>query len=272
MKLKEILESDINEKESKVSALFCYEPPKEELIEDELYSGLAEVALSTSFQDYYQIYKHLKGDLIDYGAGYCKGSLLYGFLNDKKCHSYELKASRINYIKTLFKHHQLSEDTLHQRDLLNDEIPIGENYLIYLPLGKVFFRLVNTLYKRNRSARFYIIESHGDFLDYIKALPKWFKEVDILPSESLRHTVGIYVFDFVPAKFTSTNILYDYILSFEEDKVIEVVEKDKKYFVKLSQTLPIKYNGRMAIESFELKRMIDQKIILFSDPHLKIGE
>lgn len=272
MNLKKILESNISEKESKVSALFCYSPPVEERINDELYSGLAEVALSTSFDDYYKIYKDLNGDLIDYGAGYCKGSLLFESLGDKKCFSYELKQSRLEYTKALMQKMALNSQSIIKRDLLTEDIPIGENYLIYLPLGDVFFRLVHQLYSSKKEAIFYIIESHGDFLEYIENLPLWLKKIDVIDSESLRHKNGIHKYRFNPVKFNEHNLLYHYIASYNQDLKIDLIEENKRYSINLKKTLPLKYNNKMCLEAFELKRIVDGNIIRFADSHLKIGE
>lgn len=276
MELIKILEStlDYKEKESKISALFRFNPPPEEKREEkgDYYQGLAAEALSTSFEDYYQLYKEVDQELIDYGSAYSKGSILFQALGNKRCYSYEYLASRVEYTKNLCQEACLDEQYIIKRDLLTSDIPLGPAYLIYLPLGDIFFRLIQALYQQERRAAFYIIESHGDFLDYVFSLKAWFKFIKKIESSTPRHTNGIYHFEFCPNAVNEDNLLYQYVLSYGEEFKFEVNKDDTVFSINLNETLPIKYNGKMAIEAFKLKRIIDNKIILLQHPHQVIGE
>lgn len=276
MKLIDILKSNISEKEkeSKISALFNFYPPKEEVQSNQgqFYQGLAQEALSTQFMDYYKVYERIEGDLIDYGSGYSKGTLLFESLAQKHCYSYEYLEQRVLYTSNLCERLKLDKSYIYKSDLLTSDIPIGDNYFIYLPLGDVFFRLIQKLVHLNHRAHFFIIESHGDFIDYIESLNKWFYLKEVIPSESNRHHSGIYHYEFIPQAINPNNILYQYILHYAQGFTFNVMKNDSKIKVNLKETLPIKYNNKMAIESFALKRIIDNKIILFENPHLTIGE
>ena len=280
MKLLEIINSNLSntEKESRVSALFHFDPPSEikhnSKKEDSFYTGLAQAALSTPFMDYYSIYQDLKSDthLIDYGSAYSKGTLLFEALGEKECHSYEYLENRVLYTQELLKKLHLNPNKVYQCNLLSADIPIGDAYLIYIPLGELFFRLIHKLYNEGKAAIFYIIESHGDFLDYVYALKEWFKLEKIIDSHTERHQAGVHKFIFSPKEVNTNDLLYKYILEYDNDYKLSVIEDTKEREILLKESLPIKYNDSMAIESFELKRIIDNKIIHLKNPHLVIGE
>jgi len=280
MDLNRILQSKLSykEKESKISALFCFTPPQENKLDDQsesiqsdpLYRGLAQEALSTGFSDYYRIFKDLDGDLIDYGAGFCKGSFLFEYLDTtKKCYSYEYVAFRVDYAKQWITSQNLSCDSLFQRDLLKEIVPIGDNYLIYIPLGNLFFRLLYSLYQNKKKATFYVIESHGDILDYINAL-ECMSFIGVLDSEHSRHKSGIFKYQFDPSLVKDT--LYSrYFTSYDQKLELITNEDGRERRVYLDDTLPIFYNQKQCIELLSLKRICDGEIIKLVMPKLPIS-
>lgn len=270
MHVKEILQKNIpeNEKESQLAALFSYDPPIEEVKNDEFYSGLEDLALSTSFSDYYKIYQDIKGSLIDYGAGFCKGSLLFSSLGEKSCYSYEVLESRQNYAKECLKYNNLKTDTIIQRNLIQEGVPLGENYLIYLPLGKVFFRLLSVLYKVSQTAIFYIIESHGDVLPYINEL-KCFEKIKEFNSQSIRHINGIHKYLFKPS-LVGDSLFSRYFTYFDDDFYIYAFDGDTEFKCRFDETLPIIYNDRPCIELKTSRRILDQHILKLKSPNVNI--
>ena len=270
MQVKEILKKNIpeNEKESQLAALFSYSPPTEEVKHDEFYSGLEDIALSTSFSDYFKIHQDLKGCLIDYGAGFCKGSLLFNVLGEKSCYSFEVLESRVSYAKECFKKNNLKPDTIIQRDLIQGEVPLGENYLIYQPLGKVFFRLLSVLYKVSQSVTFYIIESHGDVLPYINEL-KCFEKIKEFDSQSLRHINGIHKYLFKPS-LVEDSLYTRYFTHYDDNFYIHALDGDIEFKCCFDETLPIIYNDRPCIELKTSRRILDQQILKLKTPNINI--
>lgn len=273
MVLNRILQSQLSyeEKESKISALFCFDPPLEvqsqSIHSDPLYRGLAQEALSTGFSDYFQIFQDLDEDLIDYGAGFCKGTFLFEYLNqNKRCHSYEYVATRVDFASEWLTSQGLNLNCIHKRDLLKDEIPIGDNYLIYIPLGDLFFRLLHTLYKNKKSVILYVIESHGDMLDYINALG-CMSLMKLLESDHPRHKSGVFKYHFNPSLVKDT-VYSRYFTSFDRDLELVTIEEGTERRVSLKDTLPLYYNQKHCIELLSEKRICDGEIIKLIDPKL----
>jgi hypothetical protein len=261
MQVLEILNQSIShkEKESQLAALFSYKPPKEEVKDDIYYSGLEDEALSTSFCDYYTIYQDLEGNLIDYGAGYCKGSLLFQALGHKQCMSYEVLSTRINYAKECLRKNNLSLEYIFKRDLLTGPVPIGKNYLIYQPLGKLFFRLLNHLLMIKQNTFFYIIESHGDVLTYLDNL-KCFEKLNEFDSQSLRHVAGVHKYLFKPSEIN--DCLYSrFFTRLGIDEMYVAYDDKQEFEFNLEEALPIFYNSSPCIELLTHKRILDNKII-----------
>jgi hypothetical protein len=270
MNIKEILNKEIpnKDKESQIATLLSFRPPREEPCNDEYYSGLPQEALSTSFLDYYTIYKDLKGDLVDYGAGYCKGTLLFKLLGEKNCFSYEVLKNRVDYTKKLIDDLKLKSDQLYSYDLLKEEIPLADNYLVYLPLGSLIFRLMNALYKSGRPVTFYVIESHGDVLNYLHAL-NCMKLEKVMSSFSKRHIDGIHKFIFDPKAVKDT--LYSrYFTQYDFDKSYKIKEEDRHSRFNFSKSLPIFYNESSCIEMFEHKRILDNRVIKLDENEINI--
>ena len=108
-------------------------------IDDDLYPGLDDSALLTSYLDYFQIHEDLplNETLVDLGAGYCRGSLLFDALGKNRCISIEVAANRVVGAQKI-----VPEDIIIADMISPDfDIPDSNFYFIYLPVSKVLYAL-----------------------------------------------------------------------------------------------------------------------------------
>lgn len=265
-------------REKIISDILHYNPALAEslvLSEDPaLYSGLEESALSTPFFDYYQVLTDLGPHerLVDLGAGHCKGTLLGEAVGlEGKCLSLELSKDRSNNALDTLKKLGLASQSIRSFDIRQDPLPASQAYFIYLPLGPLIFRPIQTLLKRQEAARFYVVESHGDMLDFFNSMPKWFEHKKMLPSEGPRHKAGVHVYEFLPIKvevssFNGPEFIYHFVENYDELARIFLKKESGEVEVQMKDLLPLKYNGRPCFECLSLKRVVDYQNVIIMGP------
>lgn len=256
-------------KEARINSLLGFDPtePEKNIHDDnpDLYAGLPEEALSTPFEDYYRILRDLgPGDtLVDLGAGYGKGSLLceaIGF--DRACLSLELSSERVGYSKKIADIHGLNAQCFQRFDLRQQPLPPANAYFVYLPLGELVIRPIEALLKSKSSCVFYVAESHGDLIDFFLALPEWFELEKMMESRALRHRPGIYKFHFTPKTVSVSEpngpgVIYYLVENWSGNPKIVIEKESGRVEVGANSLIPIKYNGQVALECLELKRIVD---------------
>ncbi|MCO4752997.1 MAG: hypothetical protein KC478_00875 [Bacteriovoracaceae bacterium] len=235
------------------------------------YVGLDEQAFSTSFRDYYTILSDLDHDqiLVDLGAGYCKGTLLSCALKLRRTVGLEVEAARVEHAKNIGKALGLNTNDMKVFNLLEDQLPLESAYYIYLPLSNLIFKTIETLLNAKHSCTFYVVESHGDVIDFFDGLSKWFRLEKVLPSSSKRHKEGIYKYRFNPEAVArpcenSYELIYWIIQNYSQSPQLKIEKENASFVVSAHSLIPIKYNGQMMFECLSLKRIVDfQNVKLF---------
>ena len=230
----------------------------------EVYCGLEELALSTPFDDYYSILKDIEANstLVDLGAGHSKGSILSKALGQDNVLSLEVEKSRVFEVKKIAQRLGVNAEGIEVFDLLSEDIPLAQNYFIYLPLGALIFKPIEFLLKENHCAYFYVMESHGDVLDFFNACTNWFYLVKVLPSQTSRHKTGIYKYRFNPREITrpqenSFDLIYEIIQNYSKNLTYKLIKESGECLIQSSLLLPLMYNGKMTLECKEVMRIID---------------
>ncbi len=141
----------------------------------EVYAGLNEQALLTSYLDYFQILQDLpRGEiLVDLGAGYARGTLLSEYLGLNSCLSLELSEHRVNCAKDGLQSIGACSEKVICTDLGAAELPQAYGYYLYFPVGKVLNQVLAKLFKMARKQKeifLYACESHGELLDFLNGL------------------------------------------------------------------------------------------------------
>jgi hypothetical protein len=238
----------------------------ESLIEtnaEEIYKDLQSEALLTNYFDYYQILEDMKpGTLVDLGAGYCKGTLLSEYLGlSSRCISIEVERVRVQAARSLLDGH---DDLIHG-DLLDGEyiLPRADAYFMYLPTGVILNSIIKKVINQKIEAIFYIIESHGDFIDTISFYPEIFEELpSSLKVSQQRHDKKIYKFK--SKKINEINIRKEdlaleninlwLILYSQEDTYVLIESKvantntTRKWKANLKDARIINYNGELSLQ------------------------
>jgi hypothetical protein len=226
--------------------------------EEYIYPGLEDTALLTSYLDYFQIYRDLPqgATIVDLGAGYCRGSMLFSSLELKRCISVECEQSRTKAALSICPNDILIADLVDKKFV----IPKAEFYFIYLPVGIVLYEIIRKVIQQKIEATFYVVESHGDLIDYLLMLPKVFKLINKPFKVSLpRHDPYIYKFKSKAVHLELSDFTY------KQDLVLwHLFNHDKNLKMKISSTIPgklkrseweanlsgstvIKYNNRIAL-------------------------
>ena len=260
-------ELDSASQESAIANLLNFNPIEVESklngANPDIYARLEQEALSTPFADYYQILLDLEASktLVDLGAGYCKATLLSQALGmAKDCISLEISPERVGYAQELLKKLGVSSQSAKVFDLLKEPIPIVDAYFLYLPLGPLVFRPIQEVLEKGHQCAFYVVESHGDLLDFFHALPKWFTFEKTLPGQAKRHKEGIHKFRFHPRpieRFQVNSPEVFYWLVRNQEASVSLLKESGEVRVKASSLIPILYNGRMLLECSEIRRIVD---------------
>jgi hypothetical protein len=226
--------------------------------EQYIYPGLKDSALLTSYLDYFQIYGDVPigATIVDLGAGYCRGSMLFNNLKDKRCISVECEESRVEAALSS------SPEDIIVADLLDKkfELPLSEYYFIYLPVGVVLYEIIKKVIDQKIEATFYIIESHGDLVNYLLMQSEIFTLVDKpFKTSVVRHDPFIYKFRSKRVTIQPDSLSFENDMAlwhlFNHDKNLKLeiessipgrTSKSKWFGVLLGSTL-IKYNGQMAL-------------------------
>jgi hypothetical protein len=231
-------------------------------ISEQAYKDIEKQALLTSYLDYHQVFQDIgQGQsIIDLGAGYCRGAFLANsFDYDINYIGIEYQQGRAKQAKQIFDKDILVED------ILKFKVPYCENYFIYLPWNEVFFKFIYDLNSYAKETIFYIIESHGDFIESLDFYKDMFiREVDDLKTSIPRHDNTIYKYRFKPInpnKFLEKMYL-PFLYSYKDTK-IEVKSKvgtSNDYYIWSSSTLGMRlnyYNNRPCLFLEQSSRYLD---------------
>jgi hypothetical protein len=227
--------------------------------EEDIYPGLEDSALLTSYLDYYQIYDDLSDgeNLVDLGAGYCRGSMLFNTLGGKRCLSLEIIESRVEAAK------KICRDDIFVNDITSAEfiIPVESHYLIYLPVSKVLYTLFKKLIEQKIEATFYVIESHGDLVDFFKMHDSLFTLIGKpFKTSTPRHNQWVYKFKSniltnfkIEDELFNSNIPLWHLYNFDSPKkfIIESKimnsNKTKVWSADIKGSRIINYNNELAV-------------------------
>ncbi len=228
-------------------------------IDDDLYPGLDDSALLTSYLDYFQIHEDLpqNATLVDLGAGYCRGTLLFDALGSKRCISVEIAENRVERAK------QLSPNDIILADMTSSSfiIPKESYYFIYLPVSKVLYSLFKKIIKQKIEATFYVIESHGDLIDFFFMHNTLFTPVGKpFKTSTPRHRSWVHKFKsnivedpHIKDEDFYTNIPLWHLYNFDSDKKFIIESKimnsnqTKKWEANVKNSSIINYNGDLAV-------------------------
>lgn len=178
--------------------------------EKELYTdGLTSAdALYTDYRDFASLYDSLIESKInsfcDLGSGIGRSKLLFDHW-EAPFQSYALEFVKERHDEGLRVHQSLAlqfPEGFINANLKEEAPPLCDAYFIYLPVGDVLFAtLKNILHQhREKSALFYVIESHGDLISYLEmALPNLIKREEI-PLTGKRHSTSMHVYSLPPTK------------------------------------------------------------------------
>lgn len=171
---------------------------------DETYcsENLSAEALLTSYQDYMSLCNYCIENNIfsiaDLGAGIGRGTLLSKALNlPLQFSSYEIIKERLSLGIQASKKHGLSSEGFHCLDLLQASLPQADLYFLYLPVGKLSDHILKEMEKKIlKDQHFYLcaIESHGNFLSYLKEEAFWLKKQHEIPLFSKRHNSSMSIY------------------------------------------------------------------------------
>ncbi len=238
-----------------------------------IYQGIEEEALLTNYFDYFQILDDFEGKvLVDLGAGYCKGSLLNELLGlDSRCLSVEIEKSRV----AMARSHIKDESVIIQGDLLSESflLPKADAYFLYMPTGIVLNSILSKIINQKIEADFYVIESHGDFIDVINYYPELFMPIESnLNVSQPRHDKKIYKYKSKLIDSSLQNIeknnlsiktLPYWILKYSnEDTFVEIESKIansndyRSWVANLKDSQLINYNGEFALQLFFPSRIL----------------
>jgi hypothetical protein len=249
--------------------------------EDSIYPGLDPRALLTSYVDYYQILSDIPAgeELIDLGAGYCRGTILSQFLDLSKCRSIEVVDQRVRAAKDCLSSMGGSFEEIIHGDLLEVEIPEAYGYFFYFPKGSTFYRILRDFFEKVKSKQcfVYVCESHGDVIDYMDMF-SFFKRVKTFKVSQPRHKDYIIKYEVKPitvdlnwSKHLPEWLLYN--TSLNQAFTIQINHsffgETVSWLVPVEQVELILYNREKALFNGETGRIIS---IQSSEPITNIEE
>ena len=240
-------------------------------VEEDIYQNIESEALLTNYFDYFQILDDVGEEtLVDLGAGYCKGTLLSQYLGlSGHCISIEVETVRVKAARLVSS---IPREILHA-DLLSEDLklPMAQAYFMYLPAGPLLNSVIKKIIIQKIEAIFYIIESHGDFIDTINYYPEIFEEIESnLKVSQHRHDKKIYKFKskvFREAPIKKNNLTIDnihlWLLEYSTEDTTVVVESKiantnstRKWKANLKSSRLIKYNGELSLQLFSPFRIL----------------
>lgn len=220
-----------------------------ELIENQVFGddsqtpGLQSEALYSSLEDLWNIFQspHVRGDLVDLGAGIGIPSLFYGSLfSERKSLGIESSFARFKESVALGQSLNLSNVKFLHENLMSCEIPKAETYYFYFPTGPALDRILFELSKKDHVFTCVVIESHGDLVARFEKESE-LKLCDKIPLVSKRHLPEAYLFQSCPGVERRPS-LHD--LSFQEKFLL--IDQDW-----VGESLGLEWQGE---DSFNLKQ------------------
>lgn len=180
-----------------------------ELKDREAYTDglISSEALYTSYRDFYQIYQDLIErreekkieSFADLGAGISRSKILFDLLEAPfQTMTYEFVPERVEAAKEAYQKLKLPHvKGIIKYNLKEKALPSHDAYFLYLPVGPTLDHLVEELKNLSlkKSRLLYVIESHGDLLNYLKKCFPDLKELSRYPLHSQRHDPNLYVFE-----------------------------------------------------------------------------
>lgn len=176
--------------------------------QEEAYSdGLTgSEALYTSYQDLLTIRQDLmeRGlkDFADLGAGNCRSKILFDYLESPfKSTAYEFVPERIEEAINTYQQLDLKDAAsfieADLKDCSLDTLGAHDAFFIYLPVGPTLEKLVERFKELSldKKLTLYVIESHGDLIDYLQDHLKPLRVLTKLELSSQRHLPELYVFE-----------------------------------------------------------------------------
>lgn len=153
------------------------------------YQGLEEAALLTSLEDYNEIFRNLTdfSTYIELGSGHGLGPVLFAHtFPTKKAFGIEFEQARLNESLRLKSSYNLENVDFVFGDLLTCEIPFGDLYFLYFPVGPVLDRILKILGESRSDLSLVAIESHGDLLPRLDR-ENWLERFFEIPLRAARH-------------------------------------------------------------------------------------
>lgn len=153
------------------------------------YQGLEEAALLTSLEDYNEIFRNLTdfSTYIELGSGHGLGPVLFAHtFPTKKAFGIEFEQARLNESLRLKSSYNLENVDFVFGDLLTCEIPFGDLYFLYFPVGPVLDRILKILGESRSDLSLVAIESHGDLLPRLDR-ENWLERYFEIPLRAARH-------------------------------------------------------------------------------------
>lgn len=229
------------------------------LNDESLYVGLDPRALLTSYIDYYQILEDVpKGEeLVDVGAGYCRGTILSEFLGLNKCHSIEIVKERITEAFDAISNFSGDTSLLLNQDLSTCTLPEAYGYFLYFPKGEILYRILSQLFElsKHQDCFLYVCESHGDMLDYLNMFSS-ITQVKSFKVSQPRHSDQIVKYEIRPLNgvLNWKSDLAEWMLVNRNSDEFFVIKKMHNYFqdyvdwlVKIKDQELILYNGKRSL-------------------------
>lgn len=173
-------------------------------IEEAYADGLTgSEALYTSYKDLLTIYQDIKQrglkSFADLGAGHCRSKIFFDFIGAPfQSYAYELVPERIAGAKDCYQNLGLSfTQGFIEGDVTKKDLTDHDAFLLYLPVGPTLEILVNKFKELSCSKNIYlyVIESHGDLIDYLKDSLGPLRLRKSYPLHSQRHLPELYVFE-----------------------------------------------------------------------------
>ncbi len=173
-------------------------------LEREAYTDglISSEALYTTYKDFFQIYLDVKKrgiqSFADLGAGNGRSKLLFDLLKAPfQTTTYEFVPERVQATKEAYSALQLPDHkNIKEMNLLEEALPDHDAYFLYLPVGATLDHLVEELKNLSisRDRFLYVIESHGDLLNYLKKSFTTLELLKSIPLNSKRHDPHLHVF------------------------------------------------------------------------------
>jgi hypothetical protein len=159
-------------------------------------------ALFTSYQDFLTIHDDLIkrnfksfGDL---GAGNCRSKILFDLIKAPfSSFAFEFVPERISAARSCYQSLGLADNEgLIEANLKHCQLPLLDAYFIYLPVGETLKRIIQQLkiHSIKKTPFLYVIESHGDLINYLEDQLPTLKKIEELPLVGTRHHPNINVY------------------------------------------------------------------------------